>query len=111
MKKSITRFASIAALTTVAMMAQGMHRDGNSSSATPPDPATVAAREVSFLTSLLTLSTGQAAQATTIFTAALTADAALETQITTARTALATAIKANATATITTQATAIGTLE
>ena len=58
---------------------------------------------------LLTLSTAQATQATTIFTAALNAITPLETQITTAETALSTAIKANTTAAITTQAAAIGT--
>ena len=116
MKKSITRIASVAALTAVAMLAQGQRTEGGqhnggAGGTTTTDPATIVARQVSFLTTLLTLSTGQATQATTIFTTALTAVTALETQITTAETALATAIKANATATITTQAAAIGTLE
>ena len=117
MKNSIMRIASVAALTTVAVLAQwprgenGFHNGGGGGSATPADPATVVARQVSFLTTLLALTTGQATQATTIFTTALTATTALETQIDTAETALATAIKANATATITTQATAIGNLQ
>ena len=115
MKRSITRLASIATLTAVALLAQGPRPDnanrggGGSGSGNPPDVATVVARQVKFLTTLLTLSTAQAAQATTIFTAALNAITPLETQITTAETALSTAIKANTTAAITTQAAAIGT--
>ena len=88
-----------------------MHGGGGTGSANPPDVATIVAHQVSFLTTLLTLTTGQATQATTIFTASLTSINTVETQITTAKTALSTAIKANATATITTQAAAIGTLE
>jgi Spy/CpxP family protein refolding chaperone len=116
MKKSITRIASIAALTTVALLAQGPRPEndnhgGGSGSSNPPDVATVVARQVKFLTTLLTLTTAQATQATTIFTAALNSITPLETQITTAETALSTAIKANTTAAITTQATAIGTAQ
>ena len=117
MKKSITRLASIATLTTVALLAQGPRsgerqpRRRGSGSSNPPDVATVVARQVKFLTTLLTLTTAQATQATTIFTAALNAITPLETQITTAETALSTAIKANTTAAITTQATAIGTAQ
>jgi len=115
MKKSILRLASVAALTTVAMLAQPqlMHAGGGpggTGTAPTTDPATIVARQVSFLTTFLTLSTGQATQASTIFTTALTAVQALQTQVETAETALATAIKANATATITTQATALGNL-
>ena len=118
MKKYITRIASIVALTTVALLAQGPRPEngmggggGGSTSTTPPDPATIVAHQVSFLTTLLTLTTGQATQATTIFTTALTSVTAIETQITTAQTALAAAIKSNTTATITTQAATIGTFE
>jgi hypothetical protein len=117
MKKSITRLASIVTLTAVALLAQGPRPDnanrggGGSGSSNPPDVATVVARQVKFLTTLLTLSTAQATQATTIFTAALNAITPLETQITTAETVLSTAIKANTTAAITTQAAAIGTAQ
>ena len=117
MKKSITRIASIAALTTVALVAQGPrpengnHGGGGTGSANPPDVATIVARQVNVLTRLLTLTTGQATQATTIFTTALNAITPIDTQITTARTALDAAIKTNTTATINTQATAIGTLQ
>ena len=113
MKKSITRIASVAALTTVALLAQGPRPEngdhGGGAGNNPPDVATIVARQVKFLTTLLTLTTAQATQATTIFTAALNSITPLETQITTAETALSTAIKANTTAAITTQSAAIGT--
>src|ERR1039458_5436359 len=107
MKKSITRIVSVAVLTTVALLAQGPRPEngmgggggGTNPPANPPTVATIVAHEVSFLTTLLTLTTGQATQATTIFTTALTSIDTLQTQITTAQTALATAIKANATTT------------
>jgi Spy/CpxP family protein refolding chaperone len=69
------------------------------------------ARQVNVLTRLLTLTTGQATQATTIFTTELNAITPIDTQIATARTALDAAIKSNTTATINTQAAAIGTLQ
>jgi Spy/CpxP family protein refolding chaperone len=118
MKKSILTAAAIVALSAAGLLAQGhgergLGGGGGGNSGTPQttDPATLAARQVSFLTQLLTLTTGQVTQATTIFTAAITANQALDTQETTARTALITAIKANDTAGITTQATALGNIE
>ena len=121
MKKSIFTAAAIAALSICGLTAQprGEHAFGGgpggpgNGSGTPQtqDPATLAARQVAFLTKLLTLTTGQQTQATTIFTASITANQVLETQDTTAQTALLTAIKANNTANITTQATALGTIE
>ena len=119
MKNSILTAAAIAALSVASVVAQprgenGFHNGpggGGAGTTQTNDPATLAARQVSFLTTLLTLTTGQQTQATTIFTAAITANQALDTQETTARTALVTAIKANNTAGITTQATALGNLE
>jgi Spy/CpxP family protein refolding chaperone len=117
MKKSMTRFAAVAVLTAAALCAQGPRNDhggglgGAATPGNPPDVATIVARQVSFLTTLLTLSTGQATQATTIFTTARNAITPIETQITTAKTALSTAIQNNNAAAITTQATVIGTLE
>ena len=99
MKKLIARTAALAVLSTGVILAQrSLHGDfgghgGPPPSTNPPDVATIVSREVSFLTSLLTLTTGQQTQATTI---------------TTAQTALVTAVKANDTAGINTQATAIG---
>lgn len=117
MKDFITKAAAIAVLSAGAILAQGpIHPNGfgggdHSGNNNPPTVATVVAREVSFLTSLLTLTTGQQTQATTIFTTALTSIDTLQTTITTAQTALATAVKANDTAGITTQSTAIGTAQ
>ena len=120
MKNFLTKAAAIAVLSAGAVLAQGQmhpmggHGGGNGTGTTttnPPDVATIVAREVSFLSSLLTLTTGQQTQATTIFTTALTSIQTLQTNITTARTALATAVKANDTAGINTQSAAIGTAE
>jgi Spy/CpxP family protein refolding chaperone len=119
MKNFITKAAAIAVLSAGAILAQGQHAqpfnhgggpgpgDG-SNSTNQPDVATVVAHEVSFLTNLLTLTTGQQTQATTIFTAALNSITPIQTTITTARTALATAVKNNDATGITTQSTAIG---
>jgi hypothetical protein len=120
MTKSITRIVSIAALTTVALLAQGPRQEngmgggGGTTTANPPDVATIVAHQVSFLTTLLTLTTAQAAQATTIFTTALNSITPLQTQIATAQSALDAAVKttvSTAGATITTQATTIGGLQ
>jgi Spy/CpxP family protein refolding chaperone len=118
MKNPILTAAAIAALSVASIAAQprgenSFHNGpggGGTSSAQTTDPATLAARQVSFLTKLLTLTTGQQTQATTIFTAAITANQALDAPETTAKTALAAAIKANNTTAITTQATALGNL-
>ncbi len=67
---------------------------------TPPDPATMIQHKVERLTSLLTLTTAQAAQATTIFTAAQTAVTPLQTSISGYRTSLQAAVKSNSTAII-----------
>ncbi len=125
MKKTLLTAAAIAILSTVGAVAQqtGDHESGGGdtfngtgstgSTGTAPstDPAAMAARQVAFLTQLLTLSTGQQTQATTIFTAAITANQALDTAETTAQTALVADVKANNTADIATQATAIGNIE
>ena len=117
MKKLIARTAALAVLSAGVMLAQrSLHGDfgghgGPPPSTNPPDAATIVSREVSFLTSLLTLTTGQQTQATTIFTGALNSITPLQTTITTARTALVTAVKANDNTGITTQSTAIGNAE
>ncbi len=61
------------------------------------------------LTTLLTLTTAQQAEATTIFTAEIAAVTPLQTSSQTARTALKTAIKANTTATIDSLSAQLGT--
>jgi len=116
MKTSVLRISAIAALSAATILAQprplnGGHGPNNGGATQTTDPAALAARQVSILNHLLTLTTGQQTQATTIFTAAITAEQALQTQVTTAETALLTAIKANNTANITTQSTTLGNLK
>lgn len=67
-------------------------------------------RRVSMLTTLLTLTTAQQQQATTIFTNAATADATVFSSMKTARQNLDTAIKNNDSASIDQLATTIGNL-
>ena len=120
MKNPILTAVAIAALSVASIAAQprgenSFHNGpggggGGTGTAPTSDPAALAARQVSFLTKVLTLTTGQQTQATTIFTAAITANQALDTQEATAKTALSAAIKANNTTAITTQATALGNL-
>jgi Spy/CpxP family protein refolding chaperone len=71
------------------------------------DPTTT---HVATMTTLLSLSSGQQSQATTIYSTAHTAQKALQTQMHTAETALRTAIKNNDVATIDTLTAQIGTL-
>ena len=64
------------------------------------DPATAAQNQVSRLTTLLDLTTAQAAQATTIFTNAITSISSLQTTMNTDRQSLQTAITTNSTSVI-----------
>ena len=105
---ALSRFLAAGALLTTAMMAQRPF--GAMTSATPPDPATVVANQVARLTKLLTLSTSQASQATTIFTNALTAVTPLETSLHTDWQSLQAAVKSDDTATIDSTSTNIGSL-
>jgi Spy/CpxP family protein refolding chaperone len=77
---------------------------------TPPTPAQIVANQVTHLTSLLSLTTSQQSQATTIFTAAQTTISTVRTDLQAAHTALTTAVEANDSAGIATQTTLIGTL-
>ena len=74
----------------------------------PPDPATMVQNQVTRLTALLSLTTGQATQATTIFTNAANAVTPIHTTLDTDRQSLQTAIESNATATIDQLSTTIG---
>jgi Spy/CpxP family protein refolding chaperone len=89
----------------------GQRPSGTLTSATPPDPATIVANQVARLTSRLTLTTVQQAQATTIFTNALNTIMPLQTTIHTDQTSLQTAVKSNDTATIDQLSFAIGTAQ
>jgi Spy/CpxP family protein refolding chaperone len=77
---------------------------------TQPTAAQMIANRVARLTTLLTLTSAQQAEATTIFTTEQTALSALLTSIQSARTALQTAVEKNDLTGIMTQATQIGSL-
>jgi Spy/CpxP family protein refolding chaperone len=77
---------------------------------TPPTPAQMVANQVARLTKLLTLTTAQQAEATTIFTTEQSALAPISANLKTARTALKAAVQANESGTISAQASTIGAL-
>src|SRR5881394_3340729 len=85
-------------------------RPGPRASGPAPDPATAAQNQVTRLTALLDLTSAQAAQATTIFTASLTAVSPLQTVMSTNRQSLETAITTNALSVIEQVSANIGTL-
>jgi len=106
MKQHLTNVFAIGILATGAMVAQGPFGGGG----TPPDPATRIAHQVARLTTLLTLTTAQQQQATTIFMNASTATTPVRTNLQTAQTSLKTAVEKNDTATIDNFSAQIGTL-
>jgi Spy/CpxP family protein refolding chaperone len=75
---------------------------------TPPTPAAIAQRQVQRYTTLLTLSSAQVEQATTIFTTEATTEQSSRASERTGHQALEAAIKANDTATIQSTATTLG---
>ena len=77
---------------------------------TPPTPAQQVANRVARLTALLTLTTAQQGEATTIFTTEQTAIASVSASMKTARTTLQADVEANNTAGISAQAGTIGSL-
>ncbi|HEX4133282.1 MAG TPA: Spy/CpxP family protein refolding chaperone [Bryobacteraceae bacterium] len=95
---------TLAALTLTTTVAFGQK------SHTPPTPAQQIANRVARLTALLTLTTAQQAQATTIFTTEQTALAAVSANMKTARATLQSDVEANNTSGISAQASQIGTL-
>lgn len=105
---NLTKLTVCTAVLAATLMAQrpfGVLTNGSA-----PDPATMVANQVARLTTLLTLTTAQQAQATTIFTNALTAITPLQANEATARQALPAAVKGNATSTIDTLTSTIGSL-
>lgn len=106
--KTLFRVVALGALASVSMMAQRPF--GVLSSTSAPDPTTIVQNQVDHLTKLLTLTSSQVTEATTIFTAALTAVTPLQTTLNTDWQSLQTAVQGNATATIDQLATGIGTL-
>lgn len=77
-------------------------------SSAAPTPAQIVARRVARLTALLSLTSAQQSQATTIFTTEQTTISGLETSLQAARTALEAAIQKNDSGSINTEATEIG---
>lgn len=75
---------------------------------TPPTPAAIAQRQVQRYSTLLTLSSAQVEQATTIFTTEATTEQSSRASERTGHQALEAAIKANDTATIQSTATTLG---
>jgi len=102
---NISRMVAAGFLAAAMMMAQ---RGPRAAGGGPPDPATMVQHQVERLTTLLTLTPSQVAQATTIFTNSITATSALQTTQQTDRQSLQTAVKSNAATTIDQLATAIG---
>ena len=105
MKKSAVGACGLAAILSATLVAQ---RPFGVLTSSPADPATMVEHRVARLTALLGLSSEQATQATTIFTNAQTALAPFEAGLRQATEALPAAVKSNATATIDTLATTIG---
>jgi len=102
MKKALLTVVLGSGFVATALFAQGP--------GTPPDPTKFVARKVQHLTTLLDLTPGQVATATTAFTTAATANATLETQLRTARQTLKTDVEGGS-GSVATDAAAIGTLE
>jgi len=103
MKTQVSKLFLTSLMAASCLLAQSTTR-------TPPDPATMAQHRVTRLTTLLTLTAAQQQQATNIFTNSATADANVRTGLKTAHQALSDAIKKNDTAGIDRAATTIGSL-
>ena len=105
MKNALAAILATVALATTVLFAQK-----SGTTFTPPSPADLVARRVNSLTTLLTLTSSQQQQATTIFTNAITAESAVLTNLRTARQGLLTAVQNNDTNSISQIATTIGNL-
>src|SRR5580704_11765333 len=107
--KTLFRTTAVAAMLAATVL--GQRPFGVMTRSTPPDPATMVANKVDRLAKLLGFSTGQAGQATSIFTNSLGLVTPIETTLHTNRQSLQTAVKANDVATIELLSTTIGSLE
>jgi hypothetical protein len=103
-----TKLIFLAGLGAATLLAQRPF--GVLTSSTPPSPATIVQNQVAALTSLLSLTSAQQSDATTIFTNALNSITPLETTIKTDYQSLATAVKSNDTSTIDQLSSALGSL-
>jgi Spy/CpxP family protein refolding chaperone len=107
----LSKFCVAAALSAALVLAQPGPRNGGGPPGTPPDPATMIQMRVSHLTALLSLTTAQQAQATTIFTNAFNSAQSVQTSLQADRQSLADAVKADNTVSIDQIAGTIGTLQ
>ena len=101
MKETLTSFL-LTSVFAASMLAQ--------KPAGPRDPATMIQRRVNLLTTVLSLTSNQQTQATTIFTAAAASNMVVRNNLQTARQSLADAVKNNDTAMIDQLSTTIGNL-
>jgi Spy/CpxP family protein refolding chaperone len=92
MKAKLPLIAVLACAVAVTALAQTQH--------TPPRPADIAAHQVKRMTTLLSLTSAQQQQATTIYTNAATAEQAIRQSEKATRDSLRTAVKNNDAATI-----------
>ncbi len=90
--KKIASICAAVAMSAALVSAQGM---GRRNPGTPPDQQTMIQRRVDTLATMLNLTDAQKAQATTIFTNAITASQNIHQNMLTARDSLAGAIKTN----------------
>jgi len=102
MGKKLLMSLTVTALLTSLALAQTANN--------PPSTATRIQHRVNFLTTVLSLTTAQQQQATTIFTNAANSNAGLQASFKTARQQMKTAVQNNDTATIDSTATTIGNL-
>ena len=111
MKTQVGKLLMISTVSAFLLAAQGPGRfdhPGGPPGGGAQNTADGIARRVEFLTALLTLTTAQAQQVTTIFTNAAAAVTPIQTNLDTARTSLKAAVQANNTAQIDQLSTQIG---
>lgn len=106
----LSTFFTAAALSTALVFAQGPGGFGGRGGP-PPDPQTRIQNRVNFLTTLLSLTDDQKAQATSIFTNAYTAGQSASSTLQAAHQSLSDAVKTNNTASIDQVSASIGTIE
>ena len=111
MKKQVAPLLAIAMASVFSLAAQdpGRFDHPGTPGGAAQNSADAIARRVQFLTTLLTLTPGQASEATTIFTNAAAAVTSIRTNLETARTSLMEAVRANNSAQIEQLSTQIGT--
>jgi Spy/CpxP family protein refolding chaperone len=112
MKKQVAQILVIATASAFSLAAQGpgrFHDNGGTPAGNAQTSADAIARRVEYLTALLTLTTNQATQASTLFTTAAATVTPIQANLETARTSLRAAVLANNTTQIDQLSTQIGT--